>query len=295
MENRLPISHSLSKFVVIWLSVSLLIMQVGCMPKPYQLPPPLSEDVRSRLGTIGVVSAQFQPKGEFLTPMGKGAGAATGAAGGFIVMPLYGAETMDPFGFLLGLVLAPVGAVVGGVAGAVEGVPAEKRKEAETALMNAIAELKIHETMRQRLLKIAAEEQTSYTFVPIDGQGPETPDKEVKYGFLADKGIDTVLEITVPVFGLTGKKAINPPLTFFMSLHTRIIRTSDGKVIYDGKFEYKSAARYFTDWAANNARPFTDEFDRAYQSLAEKVVEEIFLVYDLPLTPASPKSSDEKK
>lgn len=196
---------------------------------------------------------------------------------------------------MLGLVLAPVGAVVGGIAGAVEGVPAEKRKEAETALTNAIAKLKIQETMRQRLLKIAAEEQTSYTFVPIDGQGPEAPDKEVKYGFLADKGIDTVIEITIPVFGLTGKKDINPPLVFFMTFHTRLVRTSDGKVIYDGKFEYKSAVRYFTDWAANNARPFSDEFDRAYQGLAEKAVEELFLVYNLPLNPAPPKSSDEGK
>lgn len=290
MKNRLLIFHLFSKLLVIWLSIFLLIGQVGCMPKRYQFPPPLPEGVRSRLGTIGVVSAKFQPKGEFLTPMGKGAGAAAGAAGGFLYMPLYGGATMGPWGLLLGLVLAPVGAVVGGVAGAVEGVPAEKRKEAETALNNTINELKIQETVRGHILQVA-QEQTPHTFVLLEEQGPDTPDKEVNYHFLADKGVDTVLEITVPAFGLVGEKEINPPLAFFMTLRTRLVRTSDGTVLYEQKLEYRSVQRKFTDWATDNAKPFREEFDRCYQSLAEKVVEEIFLLYNLPLNPAPQSGS----
>ena len=46
------------------------------MLKPYALPPPPSEAVREKLGTVGVASAGFLPKAEMRKPMGKLSGAA---------------------------------------------------------------------------------------------------------------------------------------------------------------------------------------------------------------------------
>jgi len=274
-----------AKLIVACLFISLLIGQSGCATsKPYSLPSPPSEVVRAKLGTIGVASARFLPKLEMDKPMGKISGSGQGALDGAGLMIYGGLETGDPLGFLLGVVLAPVGAVVGSVVGAVKGESSEHLKEAEDAINKAISELKIQATMRDYVLR-AAKQQTEYNFVDIEEQGPETPERKMDYNFLANRGINTVLEITVPAFGLIGK-GINPPLVFFMTLHTKLVRTTDGSVIHEQKLIYSRPGPTFTAWTANGGKPFRDEFRRCYQSLAEKVVEEVFLLCNLPLNPA---------
>jgi hypothetical protein len=281
-----------AKLIVACLFILLLIGQSGCAintPKPYALPPPPSEAVREKLGTVGIVSADFVPKAEICKPMGKGAGAASGAGTGALGTMAAGAWTGDPFGLLLGVALAPVGAIVGSVVGAVKGVSSEHVKKAEDAINKTISELKIQANMRDYVLR-AAKQQTEYNFVELYGQGPETPEMKMDYNFLTNRGINTVLEITVPAFGLIGK-GINPPFAFFMTLKTRLVRTTDGSVLYEQKLVYIRGHRTFTNWAANNAKPFKDEFHCCYQSLSEKVVEEVFLLYNLPLNPASQPGS----
>jgi hypothetical protein len=274
------------KLIVISLFIPFLVGSYGCATsKPYALPPPPSEAVRGELGTVGIASARFLPKVEMLKPKGKAAGAAAGAGMGAGGMLQAATMSTDPWGLLLCIALAPVGAVIGSAVGAVEGVSSKRRDESEDALNKAVSELKIQETMKDYVLQVA-QQQTAHQFVDLDGQGPETPERKADYSSLANKGIDTVLEITVPAFGLVGIKGINPPLAFFMTLQTRLVRTKDGAVLYEQKLQYRDAQRTFTAWAANDAKPFRDEFARSYQSLAEKVVEEIFLLYSVPLNPA---------
>ena len=76
-----------------------------------------------------------------------------------------------------------------------------------------------------------------------------------------------------------------------MTLQTRLIRTTDESVIYEQKLIYRRGRRTFNSWAVNGAKPFRDEFHRCYQSLAEKIVEEVFLLYNLPLNPAPQAAS----
>lgn len=274
-----------AKLIVACLFISLPIVQSGCATsKPYALPPPPSEAVRENLGTIGVASARFLPKLEMDKPMGKISGTGQGALDGAGLMIYSGLQIGDPLGLLLGIVLAPVGAVVGSVVGAVKGVSSEHLKEAEKPINKAISDLKIQATMRNYVLR-AAKQQTEYNFVDLEGQGPETSEMKMDYNLLADRGINTVLEITVPAFGLIGKKGINPPLVFFMTLHTKLVRTTDGSVLHEQKLIYSRQGPTFTGWTANGAKPFRDEFHRCYQSLAEKVVEEVFLLCNLPLNP----------
>jgi len=275
-----------AKLIVACLFISLLIGQSGCATsKPYSLPSPPSEVVRAKLGTIGVASSRFLPKLEMDKPMGKISGTGQGALDGAGLMIYGGLETGDPLGFLLGVVLAPVGAVVGSVVGAVKGESSEHLKEAEDAINKAISELKIQATMRDYVLR-AAKQQTEYNFVDLEEQGPETPERKMDYNFLANRGINTVLEITVPAFGLIGEKGINPPLTFFMTLRTKLVRTTDGSVLYEQKLIYRREGQTSTAWTANGGKPFRDEFHRCCQSLAEKVVEEVFLLCNLSLNPA---------
>ena len=139
------------KAIAIGLCVTFFVGQVGCAQSLY-----LSEDIRTRLGTIGVVSARFAPEVELYLPSkgaggGAGRGAGKGAAGAFLVPPGVGCYA-GPFGcalgLALGLALAVPGAIVGGVYGAIAAEPAESVEEVEARIRQVLAELKMQEALR---------------------------------------------------------------------------------------------------------------------------------------------------
>lgn len=268
---------------VLWVVLILLIAQWGCA---HSLPIPPSEQARATLGTIGVVSGRFAPEAGLRTSAGgwaggAGRGAAIGAGRTVGTAAEIGVHGRDLGGVLiiaLGIALAPVGALVGSVVGGATAEPAATVEEAEAVLKNALAELKVQETMRDRVLQLARD-QTRHRFILLSEQGPTALDEKVSYQSLASAGVDTALEVNVVSLGLEGPWSINPPVALFMTLRTRLVRVGDGIPIYEATFEYKGRARTFTEWAANNAQPFRDGLEDAYQSLAEKVVEELFLLY----------------
>ena len=285
---------SSGKLIVALLLISLLAGQSGCASsKPYSpLPPPLSEEVKEELGTVGVTSTCFIPMASIQKPLERSMGAKVGAGEAFSSWMSSGQQIHDPYGLLAWIVLAPVAALAGGIVGTVKGVPSRQLKEAEEVLIKATSELKIQESMREYVSQVAEESTRNYLF-SFDVQ--ETPVTEVDYRFLAGEGIDTVLEISVSSFGLMGEKEkqINAPLYFFMNLHTRLVRTSDGIVLYSQELVYKSSSpRKFTEWASDSAKLYREEFTRCYQSLAEKVVKGIFLPCNLPPKPAQQSGSD---
>lgn len=266
---------------ILWLSITILIIQLGCAHVPSLQHP--AEPVREKLGSIGVVSARFIPKAEFSTPArGWADGAGTGSAIAARGMVEGGLLSGDPFGLLLAFILMPVAVFVGGVVGGVVAEPSEKVDKEEVTLRNILTELKIQETMGNHFLQVARE-QTNSPFFVFEDEGPTTPDKKVNYGSLTGNGIDTVLEISVLNFGLKGQLGINPPLTFFMNLRLRLIRTIDGEIVYDTIIKYEGNKLKFADWSANNAQPFRKEFNRSYLRLSEIIVDKLFFLSDVHL------------
>lgn len=266
---------------ILWLFIAILFIQLGCAHKPPIRHP--SEQVRTKLGSIGVVSALFVPKVEFSTPAkGRLRGALTGAAQGAGSMAGSGAIYSDPYGLLLGLILAPVAGLIGGVAGGVLAEPAVKVEKEEARLRNVLTDLKIQETMRNHFLRVARE-KTNSPFVVLEEQGPVTPDEEINYCSLSGNGIDTVLEISVLNFGLKGSMGINPPIEFFMNLRLKLIRTIDGEMVYVTTMRYEGKKLKFADWSANNAQSFREEFNLSYLNLSERIVDKLFFLSDVHL------------
>lgn len=174
------------------------------------------------------------------------------------------------------IALASGGALLGGLAGAERAEPAATVDEAEAALKTALVTLKVQEAMRDRVLRLARN-QTRRRFILLSEQGPTALDEKVSYQSLASAGVDSALEVSVVSFGLEGRWSINPEVALFMTLRTRLVRVGDGTLIYEATFEHKGEARTFAEWAANNAQPFRDALEAAYQSLAQRVVWELFL------------------
>jgi len=133
--------------------------------------------------------------------------------------------------------------------------------------------------------------QTQYPFVPLEIQGPTALDEEVTYGYLSDTDVDTILEISLRKCDLRGERSsINPPLHLLMAAGIRLIRTTEEKVLYSRVFVYEhgSNLRKFSEWGVNNAQPFGEELDSAFQYVAMEIVN---VLSDIQ-TPVDPQSND---
>jgi hypothetical protein len=181
--------------------------------------------------------------------------------------------------------LAAAGGIVGGLAGSVAGVvkaePAEKVEQAETVLLKASSDRNIHETLRDRLVQ-TARTRTRHPLVVLPDKGPAAVEEKASYQPLAEKGIDTVLEVGVQTFGLVGEWDVDPPLALSVRAHVRVVRAGSGETLYDHDLEYRGGGRTFAAWAGQDAGPYCRELESACQALADKIVEELFLLYQIP-------------
>lgn len=275
------------RFIMIWLCVILLILQSGCATTP--APPYLPEEVRAQLGNVGIVTAKFRPETDLSVPA-KGWLAGAGRksarwAGKGALGPLEGAHACGGDGSgLCGLLIialsvtaGTIGGLAGGVAGAIQAEPHKKIDVAEDVITTVIASLNMQERLCDQVA-LLARSRTHAQIVVVPDRGPVAPEEKISYTALAGKGIDTVLEVAVPRFALTGDWDINPPLQFQMDSHIRLIRTSDDNVVYETMFNHRGSTKTFYEWADNNAQTFFEEFDQANKLLAEKIVGEVFLL-----------------
>ena len=257
----------------------LLAVMTGCAQTRYVLPPPPSEDQRAGFGAVGLTSARFTPEISFMLPAkGSGEGAQRGAAFGAAAPIAVGAGMYHPYAIAAGLVLSPVGMVFGTVYGAAEALPAEEVEKAEAALKDALSSQDIQTAMREAVWEFMRRE-TKIPVLLIKEQGPLAENDVPAYSAGTDRRVDTVLELTVSMLGLIGRWTIDPPLSFTMRIGTRLVRVADGTELHTQELTYLGPSLVFTAWAANDAEAFRSALDPAFRALAEKAVEEVFLLY----------------
>jgi hypothetical protein len=272
--------------IVSWLSIVILLGQSGCA----HMPNPPSKEMRAQFGTIGVISAPSNPKIQFHPEFAKGrlSGAGKGAAMGTGAGALVGLALMGHGGScsgescvgvaIIAAASAAIGGVVGGVAGGIKGavdaVPKKEAKKIESATKNAFDGIGIQEAMAASVFKNSLE-LPDYVFVLLKEEDLiiSTP---YDFSFLREKGINTVLALNVKGGGFKEGKGKNPLIALFMRVHTRLIRTMDGKEIYSRKFEYKSSKHNAADWFDTDARLLRDEIDNCFMELPKQIVEELF-------------------
>jgi endonuclease YncB( thermonuclease family) len=266
--------RALGRPKIISVLVFLLILQVSCAHKG---PLPPSQKVGRNLGTIGVASGSFPPElslqkrtSELAAESAKGAGEASKVwLGG-------AAQSGEPFAFVFAILTLPCVACVGCITGATKAEPAEELdEESEEALRNAFQQVSIQEEMRGRILSLASE-RTNYTFVSLEEQGPSNPDEEFDYASVADKDIETFLEIAVLDVGLVGSAEIHPLLQFFMSSRIRLIRAVDGEELYSTTVIYRGEKLGYARWTQDDVKYFEEELRNGLDKLSERVVELLF-------------------
>ena len=272
--------------ILILLSIGLLLGQWGCAHMP-KLP---SDEMRAQLGKIGIVSASSDPKIQFHPEFAKGrlSGAGKGAGIGSGAGALYGLSLIPPTGpcrgyscgaiAILAGTSATIGAVVGGVMGGIKGaiyaVPKEEAQRIEATAKNAFDGIIIQKTMAASVFKNSLE-APDYNFILL-GEDDFIISTPYDFNLLRQRGINTVLELNVKGAGFKEGRGENPLIAFFVKVHTRLIRTMNGKEIYSREFEYKSPKYFSADWLDDDARLLREEINNSFNELPRQIVEELF-------------------
>jgi hypothetical protein len=260
---------------------------LGCShtPKIYKMQPERVEKIRSDLGTIGVTISSYPLKRKIIKPAkGVLGGAARGVVIGAAMPVVIGAVSPVPGGTVMGALVAPYTAVAGSVYGAIKAAPPSEVNKAEAASDRAIArlrEMNLRQSFVAEVVKLG-KERTDLMFVTLSDMGPRYPKEVVQYNQKDISGVSYILELRPESAGLMGPYRIDPPSTAFLEVSARLIRKHNNEVVISESFVCASEAeRTYTQWAENDGQLFIDEFLCCLPELAEKIVDDFFLVYPL--------------
>lgn len=247
-----------------------------------RLPPPPSEAERARWRTIGVTMSAAAPVTGLDTWIrgDRGEGAVRGMVEGFFVGGVAGAYG-GGFGVLIG---APVGLVIGGAGGAGNAVPDATAEEIDAFVTEHFDGQRLGATLRDRVATAAGRE----TGLPITVLEP-APARTGPAGCAEASAASTLVELTLTGYGFTGGGA-DPVLGVVLGVQGRIVDVDSCEERHAVPLTYVGAQRKYSAWRTD-AAALQDEIVRGLSALAERLVEELFLLY-LPEGKARGETTD---
>ncbi len=268
------------KHSVIAFALALLLTITGCAHRSFGPVP--SETDRASLRSVGIACGKYIPEASFRVPAkGAGQGALIGGGMGFAA-PFYGAGGGGPYAIMMAAAIGAVLAPIGAAAGAGSAMPLKEAMISESALRKALADMKIQESLCDRLIVEAREKAVPRLFRLIH-EGPAAPSGKTAYGVAAWTGVDSILEEQVTRVGLaTTTWGSDPPMELFLDMKLRLVRAGDNADLWIRRTSYRSPVHRYSEWAEDNGRRLKEEFDRAYGEIAERAIEEVFLLVPLP-------------
>jgi len=273
---------------IIFFGVVVVPGLTGCSsrtPNIYKMDPVDLEEIRSNIGRVGVTISSYPLERDLKKPA---KGITGGAARGFVVGAstpvVIGAVAPVPGGTFIGLLIAPFTAVAGGVYGATKGVPPEDIEKAQAALDQAIDRLKKMNLRRTFILEVVAlgEKRTGREFVKLPESGPKNPNEVVRYDQMKLQEIDNVLELRIEEAGLQGPYSFDPPSFAYLKVLVQLVRAEDNETLIDETlFCVSEVDRKYIEWSENEGQFFVDEFVACIPEIAEKIVDDFFLIYPI--------------
>jgi len=273
---------------------TLLLFSQGCRNPA---PPPLDQDIRASLGTVGVysigptlntsVSGPIGVREETLKGAAKGGGIGvlSGIGGGALTGAGVGL-VCGPFAVICSPIFAVWGAAIGGTGGLVAGgtigavnhhahaIPVDVADGARTAFAGAIAGRDLQADLRREIVSSASGSSGSWIDVGADGGTEPAPNPD--YGRFAERGANSVLEVGIVHLVLDGEGGKDPELALAIDARTRLIRVPSNNVLWgDGHLSFESPKVPLSQWTADDSRLLKSEIDRGVQVLAQRIEGEI--------------------
>ncbi len=261
---------------------------VGCA----SMPKPPSPEMREQFGRLSIVAIPGAPQGQFHTFAkgrleGTAKGAALGSAEG--LMHVLSASPLEvgigPYGgpviTLAALVFTLVGVTVGGVYGTMQAVPADTARQIEARINTVLKEMDLSTGLAEAIYRTGASRPELRHRTQTNGPGEPRRD-DGSYASLARKGIQTAVEVQVTEAGFQGGSGKEPKIRFYMNADIQVAETATGAKRYERDFHYGSEERPFGMWLAEGGKELSLGFERAQTALAERIVDELFLVTSFP-------------
>jgi hypothetical protein len=283
-KKRVVIKTSTHAAVLAMLSFLVMVAACARTPNIYVMNPVPLETVRSGISTVGVSLSPKLPETKVLLPAkGVWGGIKRGIVFGAALPVMLGFASPVPGGTYLGLLVSPFSAVAGGVYGVSAAVPAQEVEQAETMLTIAADNLRqmgLREQFVNRVIDLG-NARTPIQFIPYPDASFAPPHHgTTELRDPKSDSIDAQLLISVEVTGLRGIYSINPPMDTFLRIHAQLIRSADRSTLLDEHFICASdEERTFADWADHEGIDLVDEFKSCVPELAEKIIDDFFLVY----------------
>lgn len=260
----------------------------GCVSTPS----PLSPESRMKLERIGIVALPSTPRVEFHTfAKGWAAGVAKGGGLGMVegllsaLMELHHNPPSGQFAGPLILITLAVGTAVStavyAVAGGFEAVSSKTAQEIDQELNAAMGDVRLSNQLAEKMItvSISREDLAQYTLRNVSLSEVGSPPA---YKDLFRQGINSVLEVQVTEAGFRGGSGSRPLVSFYLNTRMRLLATDNGREIYTRDFQYMSRELPFTEWFADEARMFMSGIRRAMDTLADRIIDELFLVTNFP-------------
>jgi hypothetical protein len=284
--DHLPAHHSLSTTVLAGLSGVLVLWTTGCASDPAgkfaaTSPLALPDEVRLNLGTIGIMEDTAPAVYAFDT--GTGVVESSGQRAGRYAGATINSSTGTPDGDLLlspiTLVATPVAALVGAVAPDHK-MDAGQMLGAQLDLTVALDRVSAQDQFRTEVMS-AARDLGGRELVGM-GQARGDPGR-----------VQTVLQTRIEKVSLerTGKSE----KSFVLKIKTRnrLVRASDGLVLYDRPMEYCSGSDLFIEWT--RATAIESVMKTGMRKIARDLTSELLSVYDTPVLAGAAKPANRSK
>jgi len=170
-----------------------------------------------------------------------------------------------------------VGLVGGGTYGGVRrgrnAIPESTAAEIQTTLNQAIADRDLQADLRQRVLQHAGSAAMGLDL----GAGATEPVASPDYAAMADRGVGTILELSLTQLTFTGEGGSDPTLALVMSARARLIRIADKRELWNvADVTYESPAAAFSLWVMLDSGLLRGEIDNGSEALARQVGEALF-------------------
>lgn len=262
-----------------------LIVAAGCAQTSSTALPTLPEWLKEDRRTIGVVAFGSSPEPTLSTLEPENAaarkGAAKGAKKGFaaagdVISAGSGCSGLGCGAVLLldtaALVTFPIiGSVYGAATAEREVVKVQPLAEVEgtEALFRmALRDLNIEDRIVDRVIQVGRQ-KTNHVFLAVAGE-------EVSDRSSITELSDAILTARVTSLGLWADEGDDPRVGLRV-IAAASLETAEASGVRSGRVKYEGERGKLSDWAADDARLFREELDRAIQSLAEQIVEETLL------------------
>ena len=251
-----------------------------------------STESRLQLGNLGVTAISSIPNVDFHTyARGWVSGAAKGGATGMFEGLLHSLVEIsrnppsgayaDPIMLITMVLITTTSTIASGIEGGLAAVPKKTAEETERELQQTIGSVNLADDLVHNIVNTASRRPDVAQY-PITYLGKVTSSIDTNIQQWKDQGINSVVEVQLTDAGFRGGSGSRPVVSFYLNARTRLLEIQTGNLIFARDFQFMSHSLPIADWFSNRSQALATSFVQALQGLAERIIDELFLVTRFP-------------